>query len=79
MLADLPNGSPVQHLIITGGKDGSLYVLDRDALGGYGDGHAWQEISIAAEGPLASGPPGVLWGSAPSGTTPTISRAPSSR
>lgn len=62
VLVDLPSSSPVQHLIITGGKDGSLYVLDRDALGGYGDGNAWQEISIAAEGPLASGPPGVLWG-----------------
>lgn len=34
ILADL-SGAPVAHLIIGGGKDGSLYVLNRDLLGGF--------------------------------------------
>jgi hypothetical protein len=39
ILVDLPSSSPHQHLIVGGGKGsgftGELYVLDRDALGGY--------------------------------------------
>jgi hypothetical protein len=46
ILADLPNTSPVTHLIMGGGKDGTLYVLNRDALGGSGDSHAWQPINF---------------------------------
>jgi hypothetical protein len=42
ILADLPGSSPVPHLLICGGKDGNLYVANRDNLGGYGDGHAVQ-------------------------------------
>jgi hypothetical protein len=42
ILADLPGTSPVPHLLICGGKDGNLYVANRDNLGGYGDGHAVQ-------------------------------------
>lgn len=61
VLADLPSSSPVQHLVIGGGKDGNLYVLDRDALGGYGDSNAWQEINIGAQGARTGGPPGVIW------------------
>jgi Putative Ig domain len=48
ILADLPAGSPVNHLIIGGGKDGSLYVLNRDLLGGSGDTHSWQQIPFGA-------------------------------
>jgi hypothetical protein len=48
ILADLPAGSPVNHLIIGGGKDGSLYVLNRDLLGGAGDSNAWQQIAFGA-------------------------------
>lgn len=64
VLVDLPSGSPVQHLVISGGKDGNLYVLDREALGGYGDGHSWQEVSIGTEGARSNSgpPPGVIWG-----------------
>jgi hypothetical protein len=29
-----------------GGKNGSLYVLNRDVLGGFGDANAWQQISF---------------------------------
>ncbi len=46
ILADLPTGSPVPHLIMGGGKDGTLYVLNRDLLGGLGDTNAVQPISF---------------------------------
>ena len=42
ILADLPGTSPFPHLLICGGKDGNLYVVNRDNLGGLGDGHAVQ-------------------------------------
>lgn len=46
VLADLPPGSPIQHVVIAGGKDGHLYVLDRDALGGLGDSNARQIVRL---------------------------------
>lgn len=49
VLTDLPAGSPITHLAIGGGKDGNLYVFNRDSLGGFGDGMAWQELSAGAE------------------------------
>ena len=48
VLADLPPGSPVSHLLMAGGKDRSLYVLNRDLLGGLGDGGAVQKISFGS-------------------------------
>jgi len=44
VLADLPAGSPYTHLVMGGGKDGNLYVLNRDLLGGLGDGAAVQML-----------------------------------
>jgi hypothetical protein len=46
MLADLPAGSAVIHALVCGGKDGSLYVLNRDLLGGLGDVFAVQKIPL---------------------------------
>jgi hypothetical protein len=47
VLVDLPtNGNNPTHLLVGGGKDGSLYVLNRDTLGGFGDSNAWQELSL---------------------------------
>jgi hypothetical protein len=48
VLADLPAGSNsvTQHLVMGGGKDGGLYVLNRDLLGGLGDGNAIQKLSM---------------------------------
>jgi hypothetical protein len=57
VLADLPAGSPVTHLVLGGGKDGSLYVLNRDAMGGYGDANAVQKIGMGS-GIYATG---ALW------------------
>jgi hypothetical protein len=48
VLADLPAGSPVPHVLICGGKDGALYLLNRDALGGFGDSFAAQKISYGS-------------------------------
>lgn len=62
VLADLPAGSPVTHLAIGGGKDGNLYVVNRDSLGGFGDGAAWQELSVGTES-FATGIHGVLFSS----------------
>ena len=45
ILVDQPS-SPVQHLVIGGGKDGYLYLLNRDAMGGLGDANAWQRFNF---------------------------------
>ena len=36
----------LQHLVIGGGKDGSLYLLNGDSMGGLGDGNARQHFNI---------------------------------
>ena len=43
ILVDQPS-SPVAHLVIGGGKDGYLYLLNRDAMGSFGDSNAWQRF-----------------------------------
>ncbi len=48
VLADLPIGGTVTHVLVCGGKDGSLYVLNRDVLGGFGDTFAVQKIPLGS-------------------------------
>jgi hypothetical protein len=61
VLADLPaNGSNPTHLVIGGGKDGALYLLNRDNLGGVGDSNAWQVVSTSSGGIFATG---AFWNS----------------
>ena len=36
----------LKHLVIGGGKDGSLYLLNGDNMGGLGDSNAWQHFNI---------------------------------
>jgi Putative Ig domain len=45
ILVDEPS-SPVTHLVIGGGKDGYLYLLNRDAMGGLGDANAVQRFNF---------------------------------
>jgi hypothetical protein len=45
VVLSLRSGSP-QHLVIGGGKDGSLYLLDGDKMGGLGDSNARQHFNI---------------------------------
>ena len=52
VLADLPN-STVPHVLLAGGKDGDLYVFNRDKLGGSGDGNAVEVV--AGHGIFATG------------------------
>ena len=47
ILVDLPAGNTVTHALICGGKDGTLYVINRDLLGGLGDQVAVQKIALA--------------------------------
>jgi hypothetical protein len=46
VLADLGAGNTVTHTLICGGKDGFLFVLNRDLLGGFGDAVAVQKINF---------------------------------
>jgi putative Ig domain-containing protein len=59
VIGDLPAGSPIARIAITGGKDGALYVIDRDKLGGLGDANAWQKIQVGATQGTAR-PPGIF-------------------
>jgi hypothetical protein len=60
ILVDLPvNGSNPTHLVIGGGKDGYLYVLNRDIMGGLGDTNAWQRFNFG-NGIFATG---AFWNS----------------
>jgi hypothetical protein len=47
LVLNLGSGSP-SHLAIGGGKDGTLYILNGDNLGGSGDGLAYQIIHLNA-------------------------------
>ena len=54
VLADLPAGNTITHALICGGKDGVLYVLNRDLLGGLG-------AATVQQIPLGQGPvPGLF-------------------
>ena len=47
ILVDQPS-SPVPHLVIGGGKDGTIYLLNRDSMGGLGDTNAIQNFNIGS-------------------------------
>jgi Putative Ig domain len=51
VLIDLPaNGGNPTHLIAGGGKDAALYLLNRDAMDGYGDSNALQKSYFTSSG-----------------------------
>jgi hypothetical protein len=41
------SGSTTTHLVIGGGKDGTLYLINGNSMGGYGDQYAWQKIPLS--------------------------------
>lgn len=61
VLADLPAGSSPQHLAISGDKNGSLYVLDRDFLRGFGSSNAVQVIPANPMNPYRIFATGAFW------------------
>lgn len=60
VLANLP-GASRSRVALAAGKDGDLFVVDRDRLGGYGDGKAWQELLTGTEKDVAGAYPGVIF------------------
>jgi hypothetical protein len=52
ILVDQPSTAPHQHLVIGGGKEGNMFMVDRDNMGGYGgsvtpnDSNAVQKFSV---------------------------------
>ncbi len=57
LVLNLTSGSGVQHVVVGGGKDQTLYVLNGDQLGGSGDGNALQSFALA--GPIFA--TGAFW------------------
>ncbi|MGH8170584.1 MAG: hypothetical protein ACRET5_13725, partial [Steroidobacteraceae bacterium] len=49
VLASLPQGAALGGVALAAGKDGDLFMLDRDRLGGYGDAKARQEFRAGTE------------------------------
>ncbi|MGC2331271.1 MAG: hypothetical protein WA581_07455, partial [Candidatus Acidiferrales bacterium] len=45
VVLNLTSGT-LKHLVIGGGKDGTLYLLNGDSMGGLGDTNAWQNFNI---------------------------------
>ena len=64
VVLDIPEADDVQHLVVVPGKDGYLYVLDRDNLGGMG-----AELSRSPVGPQNAGGKGALNGAPAAYTT----------
>ncbi len=52
LLPDLPAGSPYPHLLVQSGKEGTVYLVDRDNMGGYNSttDQVVQELSGATGG-----------------------------
>jgi hypothetical protein len=46
LVLNLTGGTAPQHLVVGGGKDGALYVLNGDQMGGSGDSNAWQMLDV---------------------------------
>jgi hypothetical protein len=47
LVLNLPSGTP-RHLVVGGGKDGALYLLNGDNMGGLGDGNAYQMFTVGS-------------------------------
>lgn len=61
VLASLPEGGAIRGVALAAGKDGDLFMLDRDRLGGFGDGKARQEFRTGTEKDVSGAYPGVVF------------------
>ncbi|MGH7058552.1 MAG: hypothetical protein ACREFZ_11905, partial [Acetobacteraceae bacterium] len=61
VLASLPPGAALSGVALAAGKDGDLFMLDRDRLGGYGDRKARQEFRAGTEKDVSGAYPGVVF------------------
>ncbi|MBZ5642597.1 MAG: choice-of-anchor D domain-containing protein [Acidobacteriia bacterium] len=58
LIPDQPGGSPHQHLLLTGSKNGAIYLLDRDNMGHFHAGNDSQVVqSIQGAFPTLFGAP----------------------
>ena len=55
ILVDQPSTAPHQHLVIGGGKEGNLFLLDRDNMGGYGANFSPADSNAVQKFPIGSG------------------------
>lgn len=59
LLPDLTDSTnTVRHLVVGAGKDGTLYVVDRDSMGKFnaGGNNIWQQLTAALPGGIFSSP-----------------------
>jgi hypothetical protein len=49
LVLNLASG-PVRHLLVGGGKDGNMYLLNGDSMGGFGDANALQMFPVGSGG-----------------------------
>jgi len=59
LLPDLPDrGGNMRHLVVGAGKDGNIYVVDRDNMGRFNPAAnvIWQQVNGALGGPVFSSP-----------------------
>ena len=59
LLPDLPPGSAHQHLLVQAGKEGTIYLIDRDKMGNYCSGCASDTNIVQEQSDVLTG----LWGS----------------
>jgi outer membrane protein assembly factor BamB len=62
VLANLPGGSSISRIAIVGGKDGDVFIVNRDRLGGYGDATALQKLGTGIEKDVSGAYPGLIFG-----------------
>lgn len=72
ILPDHPGG-PYAHLLVQSGKDGSIYLVNRDNMGKYNPSNNDQIVQFI---PYVTG---GIWGAPPGGITASISVGPSMR
>ncbi|MGH8289844.1 MAG: hypothetical protein ACREV7_12600 [Steroidobacteraceae bacterium] len=62
VLAKLPGANSPERLALAVGKDGDLFVIDRQRLGGYGDAKALQMLGTGTEKDVSGSYPGLIFG-----------------